>query len=41
MKLEGNWPKGFRGEIVQRCGGTDERLQVITIAHPEHLAQVS
>ena len=46
MKLEENWPRGFRGEVVQRCGQTmdgqtDDRLGVITIAHPELLAQVS
>ena len=34
MKFEENWPRGFRGEVVQWCGQTD-RWQVITIAHPE------
>ena len=46
MKFEENWPRGFKGEVVQRClrtsdGRTDDELQVITIAHPEPLAQVS
>ena len=42
MKFEENSPKGFRGEVVQRCGRktdaqskTDDGRQVITIAHPE------
>ena len=46
MKFQENWPKGFRGEVVQRCGRTDlgrtdgrtmddDGRQVITIAHPE------
>ena len=47
MKFEEIWPRGFRGEVVQRCGRltdgrTDEtddgrRTGVITIAHPEIL----
>ena len=45
MKFEENWHKGFREEVVQRClltvKLTDDRGQVITIAHPEPLAQVS
>ena len=47
MKFEEIWPRGFRGEVVQRCGQTkhdrktdrwmltDDGGQVITIAHPE------
>ena len=36
MKFEENWPRGYRGEVVQRCGRTDNnRWQVITKAHPE------
>ena len=46
-KFEENWPRGFRGEVVQRCGWmdgrstdgqqmtTDDGWQVITTAHPE------
>ena len=42
MKFEENWPRGFRGEVVQRgYGRTDNGRQVITIAHPEPFAQVS
>ena len=33
MKFEENWPRGFRGEVVQRCGWTDR--QVVTTAHPD------
>ena len=42
MKFEENWFRGFR-EVVHRCGRTDDDdgWQVITIAHPEVLAQVS
>ena len=44
-KFEEIWPRGFRGEVVQRCGRTDGRTNdgqgVITIAHPEHSAQVN
>ena len=35
MKFEENWPRGYRGEVVQRCGRTDVGQQVITIAHSE------
>ena len=39
IKFEEIWPRGFRGEIVQRCGWkdgqTDDGQRVITIAHPE------
>ena len=36
MKFEENWPRGFKGEVVQRCERTDDDgRQVITIAHPE------
>ena len=24
QKFEENWPRGFRGEVVQRCGMTDD-----------------
>ena len=41
MKFEENWPRGFRGEVVQMCGQMDGGRRVITIAHPEPLAQVS
>ena len=42
MKFEENWPRGFREEVVQMCGWTDnDGWQVITKAHPESLAQVS
>ena len=41
IKFEEIWPRGFRGEVVQRCRGTDDGWRVITIAHPEPLAQVS
>ena len=45
IKFEEIWPRGFRGEVVQMCGRTDRwtdnRRRVITIAHPEPLAQVS
>ena len=41
MKFEENWPNGFRAEVVQKYGRTDDRRQVITIAHTEPLAQVS
>ena len=41
VKFEEIWPRGFRGEVVQRCkrmdGRTDGR-RVVTIAHPEPLA---
>ena len=37
MKFEEIWPKGFRGEVVQRWDGrTDNGEKVITEAHPEH-----
>ena len=32
MKFEENWPRNFRGEIVQRCLRTDDGWQVIAIA---------
>ena len=36
MKFKEYWPKGYRGEVVQRCERTDkDGRQVITIAHPE------
>ena len=43
MKFEENWSRGFRGEVVQRCGQQmmDDGRQVITIAHPGPSAQVS
>ena len=49
IKFEEIWLRGFRGEVVQRCermdrpmdGWTDDGWRVITIAHPEPLAQVS
>ena len=47
MKFEENWPRGFKIEVVQRCGltmngWTDKGgQQVTTIAHPEPSAQVS
>ena len=45
IKFEEIWPRGFRGEVVQRCdrtdGQTDDGRRVITIAHPEPLTQVS
>ena len=25
MKFEEIWPRGFRGEVIQRCEGTDGR----------------
>ena len=41
MKFEENWPEVFREEVIQRCGQMKNGRQVITIAHPEPLAQVS
>ena len=41
MKFKENWPSGFRGEVVQRCGWMDYGQHVITIAHSEPLAQVT
>ena len=47
MQFEENWPRGFRGEVFKGVyGRTDRRMagdrrQVITITHPEPLAQVS
>ena len=41
IMFEEIWPRGFRGEVVQRCERTDNGRRVITIAHPEPLAQVS
>ena len=41
MKFEENLPRGFREEVVQRCGRTDDGRRVITIAHPEPAAEVS
>ena len=42
MKFEENWPRGFIREVVQMCGRrTDDGRQVVTIAHPEPLAEVS
>ena len=36
MKFEENWPRGYRGEVVQMCERTDDDgWKVITIAHPE------
>ena len=40
MTFEENWPRGYRGEVVERCGRTDDGRtddgrQVITIAHSE------
>ena len=39
IKFREIWPRGFR-EVVQRCEQMDGR-SMITIAHPEPLAQVS
>ena len=42
MKFKENWSRGFRKEVVQRCGQTtdgqmrEDGWQVITIAHPEN-----
>ena len=50
MKFEEIWPRGFRGEVIQRYkrtdGWTDGRRMddgrgVITIAHPDPSAQMS
>ena len=45
IKFEEIWPRGFRGEVVQRLewtdGQTNDGPRVITIAHSEPLAQVS
>ena len=53
MKFEEIRPRGFRGEVIERCEQTDGRTDgwrtggggggggVITIAHPEPLAKVS
>ena len=49
MKFEEIWPRGFRGEVVQRREwtdgwtdrGTDDEQGVPTIAHPEPSALVS
>ena len=46
IKFEELWLRGVIGTVVQRCertdGQTDRRTDgVITIAHPEPLAQVS
>ena len=46
MKFEENWPRGFRGEVVQRYVRTMDRQKddgqgIITIPHPEPSAQVS
>ena len=30
MKFEEIWPRGFRGEVVQRCERTDKRSYVWT-----------
>ena len=30
MKFEGIWPKGFRGEVLQRCERTDRRMDDLT-----------
>ena len=42
MNFEENWPRGYRGEAVQRCGRKDagrwtddNGREVIIIAHPE------
>ena len=43
IKFEEIWPRGFSGEVVQRCEWTDRLVTgwgVITIAHPKPLAQV-
>ena len=43
MKFEENWPRGFRKEVIQRCGQVDRqwtdrqvdnRWQVITTPYP-------
>ena len=45
--FEENWPRGFRGEVVQMCGRstddgrTDNGRTVITIAQPEPSAKAS
>ena len=41
MKFEENCPRGFRGEVGQKFGRTDDGRtddgrQVMTIAHPEN-----
>ena len=41
MKFEENWPRDFGGEVVQRCGLSDDGRGVITIDHPEPLAQMT
>ena len=45
IKFEEIWPRGFRGEVVQRSEWmvrqTDDGWRVITKAHPEPLGQVS
>ena len=43
MKFEENWPKGFKGEVVQMCGRMtdDDGGQVITITHLKPSALVS
>ena len=38
IKFEEIWPRGFRGEVVQRCEGRTDGRRVVTIAHPEPLA---
>ena len=44
MKFVEIWSRGFNGEVVQMCERTNRRTDdgqgVITIAHPEPLAQV-
>ena len=30
MKFEENWPRGFRGEVVQRCGRMMDDGQMMT-----------
>ena len=47
MKFEEIWPRGFRGEVDQRCEWTDGKMEdrggviTITVAHHEPSAQVS
>ena len=41
IKFEKIWLRGFTEEVVQRCERMDDGRRMITIAHPEPLAQVS
>ena len=39
MKCEENWPRDFRGEVIQRCLRTEDGQQVITI--PAHIQTIT